>query len=66
MKKVRVDFSAHISVVVEVKDGDSYLDRAVELAECYVEGNPSITPSWELDDGGVEDVDDEEIADVKG
>lgn len=65
MKKVIVDFSAHISVVVEVKDGDSYLGRAAELAERYVRGNSSIKPYWELDDGGIEDADDEEIVDVK-
>lgn len=61
-KKVRVDFSAHYSVVVAVDDTDDMYDEAVTIAEEYVEGNPSIRPNWEVDDGGFDDVDDDEEA----
>ena len=64
-KKVRVDFSAHYSVVVEVEDEESYYDRAAELAEEYIQGNPAIRPEWELDDGGVDDADDCDKPDVR-
>lgn len=61
-KKVRVDFSAHCSVVVAVDDTDDMYDEAVRIAEEYVEGNPSIRTNWEVDDGGFDDVDDDEEA----
>ena len=59
-KKIRVDFSAHCSVVVSVEEGDEMYDEAVSIAENYVQGNSSIEATWELDDDGVEDVDDYE------
>lgn len=64
-KKVRVDFSAHCSVVVEVEDTDDYYDRASELAEEYLLGNKEINPSWEPDDGGIDDADDFDVPDVR-
>lgn len=65
MKKIRVDFVAHRSVVVQVKEcGDMY-DNAVELAEQYIQGNPAIVPEWEVEDGGVDDAYDEDYVDVK-
>lgn len=65
MKKVRVDFSAHMSVVVAVKDGDDYLDRAIETAEEAVnEIGFSQSARWEVDDGGVDDADDTSEVDI--
>ena len=66
MKKVRVDFSAHMSVVVAVKDGDDYLDRATELAEEAVnELRFRQSAYWEVDDGGVDDANDTDEVDIK-
>lgn len=65
MKKVRVDFSAHMSVVVAVKDGDDYLDRATELAEEAVnELGFRQSATWEVDDGGVDDANDTDEVDI--
>ena len=64
-KKLRVDFSAHCTVVVELNESDGMYDEAMELAEQYVQGNHSITASWEADDDGVSDADDEDDVDVK-
>ena len=65
MKKIRVDFVAHCSVVVQVKEcGDMY-DNAVKLAEQYMQGNPAIRPEWEVEDDGVDDAGDEDFVDVK-
>lgn len=65
MKKVRVDFSAHMSVVVGVKDGDDYLDRAIETAENAVnELRFRQSATWEVDDGGVDDADDMDEVDI--
>lgn len=67
MKKVRVDFSAHVSVVVAVKDGDDYWDRAIELAETRINGASYITRDayWEVDDDGVDDADETDEIDFK-
>ena len=65
MKKIRVDFVARCSVVVQVKEcGDMY-DNAVELAERYMQGNPAIRAEWEVEDGGVDDAEEEESVDVR-
>ena len=64
MRNVRVYFSAHISIVARVEDGDDYFDRAAELAEDYLNGNPSIHPVWEIDDDGIEDEHADENAEV--
>ena len=58
MKKVRCDYSAHTSVVVAIPD-DAELDDAIEIAENYLATN-NVTPSWDLDDGGVDEVDETE------
>lgn len=60
MKKVRCDFSAHTSIVVAVRD-DAELDDAIEIAEDYMRTN-SVSPLWELDDEGVDEVDASEEA----
>ena len=67
MKKVRVDFSAHVSVVVAVKDGDDYWDRAIELAEDHINSGSYITRDvyWEVDDDGVDDADETDEIDFK-
>lgn len=64
-KKLRVDFSAHCSVVIELNEGDGMYDEAIELAEQYIHGNPNIRATWEADDDGVSDADEEEYVDVK-
>ena len=55
MKKIRVDFVAHSSVVVQVKEGDDMYDKAIELAEQYIQGNPQIETVWEVEGDGVDD-----------
>lgn len=60
MKKVRCDFSAHTSIVVAIPD-ESELDDAIEIAEEYMK-TKGVTPVWELDDGGVDEVDETEEA----
>lgn len=62
--KVRLDYSAHMSVVVEVPGDD--LDGIVEfeamkIAEDYLHGS-GVRADWELDDGGIDVVDDDEEA----
>lgn len=64
-KKLRVDFSAHCSVVIELNESDGMYDEAIELAEQYIQGNPNIKASWEADDDGVSGADEEEYVDVK-
>lgn len=59
-KKVRLDFSAHCSVVVEVPDTENYEDKAIKEAENYLFGNPSVYVNWELDDGGIDDADEDD------
>jgi len=53
--KYRVDFSAHQSVVVEVPDTEYSEEEAIKLAERYVY---DMCPSWEVDDGGIEEAED--------
>lgn len=65
MKKIRVDFVAHSSVVVQVKECDDMYDKAIELAEQYIQGNPKIETVWEFEDGGVDDAEKEECVDVE-
>ncbi len=55
--KYRVDFSAHQSVVVEVPDSEDAEEQAISLAEQYIY---DLCPSWEVDDGGIEEVDEDE------
>ena len=64
-KKVRVDFSAHYSVVVEVEANDAMYDNAAILAEEYINGNPAIETSWEIDDDGIGDANDCDEPDVR-
>lgn len=59
-RKVRLDFSAHCSVVVEVPDTENYEEEAIKEAENYLFGNPSVYVSWELDDGGIDDADEDD------
>ena len=59
--KLRLDFSAHCSVVVEVPDGDNAEDLAVEIAEKYLTVK-RVRPMWELDDDGIEEADPSEKA----
>jgi len=55
MRKVIVDFVAHRSVVVALKE-DQDEDYALEIAEKYVE-NTHYPTDWEFDNN-IEDVDD--------
>ena len=64
-KKIRVDFSAHCSVVVELNESEDMYNKAIELAEQYIQGNPAIRPEWEVDDDGVDNASDEDCVDVK-
>ena len=64
MKKVRVDFVAHCSVVVEVEEGDCMYDDAVDLASEFVSYSSTIKPVWEVEDGGVSDADDVSDLDI--
>lgn len=65
MKKIRVDFVAHTSVVVQVKECDDMYDKAAELAEQYIQGNPSIETVWEVEGDGVDDAEEDACVDVK-
>lgn len=58
-KKFRIDFVSHCSVVVEVPECDYEEDLAIRIAEDYTNTN-DMQPSWEYEDGGVEEVYDEE------
>ena len=62
-RKYRIDFSAHTSVVVAVEGEDEVMmeEEAIRIAEDYLLCR-GIVPSWELDDGGIDDVDDSEEA----
>lgn len=65
MKKVRVDFVAHQSVVVAVKETEDMYEVAEQVAQSYIENNPSVHPTWEIEDGGVDDADADADADVE-
>lgn len=66
--KYRVDFSAHASIVVEVPDTENSEEKAIEVAERYMTGN-DVYVDWEMDDGGIEEVETPEnykpVNDVK-
>jgi len=57
--KYRLDFSAHTSIVVEVPDTENSEEKAIEIAERYITENDVYT-YWDLDDGGIEEVEDTE------
>ena len=40
-------------------------DKAVELAESYVENSPSVRPSWEVEGDGVDDAEADADVDVE-
>lgn len=63
MKKVRVDFVAHMSLVVAVEDGVDYLNRAVDVALEHVY-DADYTPVWEVEDDGVDDAKETDDVDV--
>lgn len=66
--KYRLDFSAHKSIVVEVPDTEYSEEKAIEIAEEYMTGN-DVYADWEMDDGGIEEVENTEkcepVNDVK-
>lgn len=62
-KKMRVDFSAHYSVVVAVEECDDMESKAIELAEQYIQGG-KIDADWEMDEGGVSDANNEDYIDI--
>ena len=66
--KYRLDFSAHTSIVVEVHDTENSEDKAIEIAERYMTGS-DVYVDWEMDDGGIEEVENPEnyepVNDVK-
>lgn len=55
MRKVIVDFVAHRSVVVALND-DEDSDKAIEMAQDYVERNNAMSPMWDYED--FDDTDD--------
>ena len=64
MKKIRVDLTAHTSIVVGVNECDDMYDKAAEIAESFIQGNPSFDAYWEVDDGGVDDADENDEVSV--
>ena len=66
--KYRLDFSAHASIVVEVPDTENSEEKAIEIAEKYMSGR-DVYADWEMDDGGIEEVENPEnyepVNDVK-
>ena len=65
MKKVRVDFVAHYSVVVAVNECDDMYEVAENLAQSYIDSNHSVKPTWEVEDGGIGDADVNDDVDVE-
>ena len=65
MKKIRVDFVAHQSVVVAVKETEDMYEVAEQVAQSYIEHNPSVHPIWEVEDGGVDDAEEDADIDVE-
>lgn len=65
MKKIRVDFVAHHSVVVAVKETEDMYEVAEQVAQSYIEDNPSVHPTWEVEDGGVDDAYEDADVDVE-
>ena len=64
MKKIRVDFVAHISVVVDVNESEDAYEVAEELAQTYVDCNPSIKAKWQIEDGGINDAGEYDSIDI--
>lgn len=58
-RKIRLDFVAHYSVVVEVPDDENSEENAITVAEDYMNSN-GLYFTWELEDGGIEDAEDNE------
>ncbi len=50
----RVDLVSHYTVVVNA----SSEEKAIKLAEKYVNENPAVSPYFEFEDGGIEETDD--------
>ena len=64
--KIRLDYSAHISVIVNMPDDldeEMMETKAMEEADAYLQGS-GVHPDWELDDAGIEVVDDSYEEDV--
>ena len=61
-RKLRLDFVAHTSLVVEVEDNEKAEATAIKIAEKELRSN-GFFPEWELEDGGIEDLepDDDEV-----
>lgn len=57
-RKIRLDFVAHYSVVVEVPDDENSEENAITIAEDYM-SSKDVYVTWELEDGGIEYVEDE-------
>ena len=57
--KFRLDFSAHHSIVVEVPNTEDAEEEAIKKAEIRIFDN-DIYADWELDDGGIEQIEDDE------
>lgn len=59
--KLRLDYSAHQSVVVEVPDDENQEVNAIAIAYEYLASN-GVCPMWELEDEGIseDDVEDAE------
>ena len=50
----RVDLVSHYTVVVNA----SSEEKAIELAERYVNESPAVRPNFEFEDGGIEETED--------
>ena len=64
--KIRLDYSAHISVIVNMPDDldeEMMETKAMKTADAYLHGS-FVHPDWELDDAGIEVVDDSYEEDV--
>ena len=55
MKRYRIDLVSRTSIVVEAADED----RAVKMAENYANTSPAFRPIFEMEDGGIEETEDE-------
>lgn len=61
--KLRLDFSAHESVVVEVPDDEHQEENAIAIAAEYLSRN-GLCPIWDLDDEGISEDDVENVEPV--
>lgn len=49
----------------QIKKENYIKDKAAELAEQYIQGNPEVHPMWEVEGDGIDDAEEDARVDVK-